>query len=751
MPSNFWRSSRVRQLLKWSGLLSVALLAFTGHAQTKSAYRFAGVEVAAPLPAQNVQDVYWGKTVDDPYRFLEQVKDPAVVSWMRGQADASDAILKRLPGRQSIFNTLKEKDLVGGTVISGIQRTAGNRWFYLKRLQGQSQATLVWRDGVSGEEKLLVDPELFTKEKGKPHAIQSFHPSPDGKLMAYGIHASGSEIGNMYVIDVATGQTVISPIDRIRFASVSWRENSSGLFFSRLRPGFESMKSTERFADTGRYYLDLKQPNPDHLIFNASMYPQLKLPSFATGGIAELPGSDLAAMVIYFGVDRRLAMYVAKMDDVLAGKAQWREVFKQSDDVREVDMGHGFVYLRSAMNAPRFKVLKLKVPELNLSQAETLLPESEGVLRSMSISKDALFVTRREGVNTSLLKISANGSVGLNMPAPVQKLSLPLEGNVTVIASPDHSELVVAISSWTQALRRYVYSAGSGQLVRLNLAPPVEPVQKVEIVAREVMVPSHDGVKVPVSIIMRADAVLNGQNPTILYGYGAYGNTEEPSRSTGVITWVERGGIYAFAHVRGGGALGSQWHEAGHKTTKYNTWKDGIAAAEWMIAHGYTRASKLGIYGGSAGGIFVGRAITERPDLFAVAVPSVPVLDMVRSEQRANGVANIPEYGTVKVEAEFHALLRNSSYHSVKDGIRYPATLLMHGVNDSRVDVWQSLKFASRLADAQKGQQPVLLRLDYDAGHGAGSGSDQAMQRTADMQAFMLWQMGEVGFQVLAD
>ena len=741
----------MRQLLKWSGLLSVALLAFSGHAQTKSAYRFAGVEVAAPLPAQNVQDVYWGKTVDDPYRFLEQVKDPAVVSWMRGQADASDAILKRLPGRQSIFNTLKEKDLVGGTVITGIQRTAGNRWFYLKRLQGQSQATLVWRDGVSGEEKLLVDPELFTKEKGKPHAIQSFHPSPDGKLMAYGIHASGSEIGNMYVIDVAKGQTVISPIDRIRFASVSWRENSSGLFFSRLRPGFESMKSTERFADTGRYYLDLKQPNPDHLIFNASMYPQLKLPSFATGGIAELPGSDLAAMVIYFGVDRRLAMYVAKMDDVLAGKAQWREVFKQSDDVREVDMGHGFVYLRSAMNAPRFKVLKLKVPELNLSQAETLLPESEGVLRSMSISKDALFVTRREGVNTSLLKISANGSVGLNMPAPVQKLSLPLEGNVTVIASPDHSELVVAISSWTQALRRYVYSAGSGQLVRLNLAPPVEPVQKVEIVAREVMVPSHDGVKVPVSIIMRADAVLNGQNPTILYGYGAYGNTEEPSRSTGVITWVERGGIYAFAHVRGGGALGSQWHEAGHKTTKYNTWKDGIAAAEWMIAHGYTRASKLGIYGGSAGGIFVGRAITERPDLFAVAVPSVPVLDMVRSEQRANGVANIPEYGTVKVEAEFHALLRNSSYHSVKDGIRYPATLLMHGVNDSRVDVWQSLKFASRLADAQKGQQPVLLRLDYDAGHGAGSGSDQAMQRTADMQAFMLWQMGEVGFQVLAD
>ena len=322
-----------------------------------------------------------------------------------------------------------------------------------------------------------------------------------------------------------------------------------------------------------------------------------------------------------------------------------------------------------------------------------------------------------------------------------------------MVGSVDHPDLIVAVSSWTQALRRYVYApttsstSNTSQIVRLNLAPPVEPIQRAEIVAREVMVPSHDGVRVPVSIIMRKDTVLNGKNPTILYGYGAYGTTEEPARSNGVMAWVERGGIYVYAHVRGGGALGSQWHEAGHKTTKFNTWKDGIAAAEWLIANGYTSAAKLGIYGGSAGGIFVGRAITERPDLFAVAVPSVPVLDMVRSEQRANGVANIPEYGTVKVEPEFHALLRNSSYHAVKEGVKYPATMLMHGVNDSRVDVWQSLKFASQLSSAQKGAQPVLLRLDYQAGHGSGSSAEQAMQRTAEFQSFMLWQMGESGFQ----
>lgn len=710
------------------------------HAQT-SGFRFAGIDVPPPMPVQNVQDVYWGVTVDDPYRFLEQVKDPAVMSWMKGQAEATDSILKRIPGRAGILSALKEKESVGGTVITGIYRTKNNRWFYLKRGQGQSQAKLVWREGVDGEEKLLVDPEQITKEKGKPHAIQSFHPSPDGKLLAYGMHASGAEIGHMHVIDVASGQAILPPIDRVRFAGVSWRQDGQSLFFSRLRPGFETMRSTERFADTGRYYLDLKAPNPDQLIFSGSKYPELKLPNFATGFVQEIPGTDLAGMVVSFGVDRRLAMYVAKLDQVLAGQAKWQEVFHQSADVREVDMGHGHVYLRSALNAPRFKVLKLKLSELDIQKAELVLPESEGVLRSISVTQDSLYVTRRDGVNTSLLRLPVAGK------GSFEKVSLPLEGNVTVSGSVDHQNLIVAVSSWTQALRRFVYTPANAQLTRLNLAPPVEPVQRAEVIAKEVMVTSHDGVKVPVSIIMRKDAVLNGQNPTILYGYGAYGTTEEPSRSNNVMTWVERGGIYVFAHVRGGGALGSQWHEAGQKTTKFNTWKDGIATAEWLIANGYTSSAKLGIYGGSAGGIFVGRAMTERPDLFAAAIPNVPVLDMVRSEQRANGVANVPEYGTVKVEAEFHALLRNSAYHAIQNGIRYPATMLMHGVNDSRVDVWQSLKYASRLADAQKGRQAVLLRLDYEAGHGAGSGADQANQRTADLQAFMLWQMGLPEFQ----
>lgn len=270
------------------------------------------------------------------------------------------------------------------------------------------------------------------------------------------------------------------------------------------------------------------------------------------------------------------------------------------------------------------------------------------------------------------------------------------------------------------------------------------------IQAREVMVRSHDGVMVPVSILSRSDVKLDGSNPTILYGYGAYGTVETPGFSAARLAWLEQGGIYAIAHVRGGGVFGDAWHKAGHKTTKPNTWKDGIAVAEWLIAIGYTSAQKLAIYGGSAGGIFIGRAITERPDLFAAAVPAVPVLDTVRSELRANGVGNVPEYGTVTKEDEFRALLEMSSYNALKVGTRYPAVMLVHGVNDTRVDVWQSAKFAARLTatgSAIEGAQPVLMRLDFEAGHGQGSSRTQAQERQADIWAFMLWQFGVPGFQ----
>ncbi|HTQ02183.1 MAG TPA: prolyl oligopeptidase family serine peptidase, partial [Casimicrobiaceae bacterium] len=249
------------------------------------------------------------------------------------------------------------------------------------------------------------------------------------------------------------------------------------------------------------------------------------------------------------------------------------------------------------------------------------------------------------------------------------------------------------------------------------------------------------------SIVHKKGIKLDGNNPTILYGYGAYGISTTPFYRPTFLPWFERGGVFAVAHVRGGGENGQDWYKAGYKLTKPNTWKDAIACAEWLVANKYTSPSKLGIWGGSAGGIFVGRSITDRPELFAAAIDEVPVSDSLRMEFSANGVPNIPEFGTVKTEEGFKGLLAMSSYHHVKDGTKYPAVLLITGYNDPRVDSWEAGKMAARLQAAQGGDRPILLRIDYDAGHGYGSTKKSQYEERADTFAFLFWQFGVKGFQ----
>ena len=280
----------------------------------------------------------------------------------------------------------------------------------------------------------------------------------------------------------------------------------------------------------------------------------------------------------------------------------------------------------------------------------------------------------------------------------MKPVPLPVEGNVRVVSSdPEQSGIVLALGGWTRATRHYALDARD-HVDDLALAPrgPFDAPETIE--AREVRVKSHDGVDVPVSILMAKGTKLDGSAPLLVYGYGAYGNVEEPGLSPRILAWLERGGIYAIAHVRGGGVYGDAWRRAGWKTTKPNTWKDGIAVAQWLVDQGYSAPDRLSVLGGSAGGIFVGRAITERPDLFASAVIAVGNVDSIRSESRANGAGNVTEYGTVRIEEEFKALLAMSPYANVKPGTAYPAVLLEHGVNDIRVDVWMAAKLASRLA-----------------------------------------------------
>jgi len=720
----------------------VALLASMLAVPVALAASFGGVDVPSPPAPRPLTETFFGVAVPDPYRFLEDTKDPQVQAWMKAENDATEAIFARIPGRETMLARIREIESKASGVTQYAERAAGGRYVFLKRDPQDNQFKLVWRETADGPDRLIVDPEALAKATGTPHAVMDFAPSPDGKLVAYSLQAGGGEIGTLHVVDLASGKPLIEPIDRIRYASVSWLDDGSGFFYSRLREGYEKYPVAERFDDRARHFRSLADAQSDRNVFSPLRDTSLDLPRYASGHVVPVAGTRLAANALHFGVDPYRALYLGDLDAATKGTAKWTKVVGVDDKAVDVGIAGGYVYLRTSKRAPRFEIVRMPVSSPDPARAEVVVPASESVIVAMGAARDALYVVRRDGATHSLWRVRHEAG------AKPERIALPFEGAIELTGASDRLDGVVfELGGWTRATKPWVYDPSAGKVAQLPFVAPGAYDAPDDITAREIRYRSHDGVEVPMSIVMRKDAKLDGSNPAILYGYGAYGLTEDPFLNPRWYAWVQRGGVLAFAHVRGGGAFGEEWHMAGRKATKPNTWKDAIAAAEWLIANGYTSKSRIGIYGGSAGGIFVGRAITERPDLFAAAVPAVGIFDAPRFELASNGAANIPEFGTVRIEQEFRALMAMSTYHEIRDGTAYPGIMLAHGVNDIRVPVAESLKAGARFAAATSSGRPVLLRLEYDSGHGQGSTRAQAQARTADVWTFMLWQFGVPEYQ----
>jgi prolyl oligopeptidase len=387
------------------------------------------------------------------------------------------------------------------------------------------------------------------------------------------------------------------------------------------------------------------------------------------------------------------------------------------------------------------------------------------VITGLSVAKDALYVQQMDAGYGRLLRLEFNvklasskkakGSKSKNAPAALPKtagiarateVALPFEGTIEDrVTDPMRAGALIRLAGWTQAPAYYAVQPGNGKLARLTLQPPSR-VDFSAIASTRIMVKSHDGVEVPVSIVYPRNVVHDGRAPLLLDAYGAYGISQEPHFSPSLLPWLERGGVFAVAHVRGGGELGEAWHDAGRLANKPNTWLDLIAAAEQLVRDKWTSPAHLAIIGGSAGGIAVGGAMAARPDLFHAVVSQVGVHDLLRYERTANGPSNIPEFGTVANESGFHTLYAMSSYHQLQDGVQYPAALFTTGFNDPRVDSWEPAKMAARLQAVNQGPggsgRPVLLRVDFAGGHGIGATKEQAIETSADVFAFLLWQIG---------
>jgi prolyl oligopeptidase len=544
------------------------------------------------------------------------------------------------------------------------------------------------------------------------------------------------------VLDTATGREVDKPIDRAQYGGIEWRPDGKSFFYNRLQKLTLGMPAIERYQKN-RVYLhvigadaDMEQP-----VLGFGISPLVKVEAAADAPIViTTANSKYAVGMIEHGTRSELTLYVAPLASVGRPKTPWRKVCDVEDGVTGFAVRGNDVFLLTHKNAPRFEVIKTSLAKPNLATAETVVPPSEAVVNSLAVARDALYVRLHDGSIDRLLRVPFGGKP--------EQVSLPFAGSVLLAAANSRCDgTLLLMNTWTKAGQIYAYDSRTKKITNTGLQPLGRFDAPDDMESVEVKVRGHDGAMIPLSIVYRRGIKLDGSNPTLLMGYGSYGFSQDPSFDPRRLAWFERGGVYAVAHVRGGGEYGYEWYKAGYQLTKPNTWKDFIACAEYLIHEKYTTPERLAGTGRSAGGILIGRVVTERPDLLAAAVSDVGCSDMLRMETMPNGVPNIPEFGTVKTEDGFKGLYEMSSYHHVADGTKYPAMMLTTGINDPRVESWESGKMAARLQAATVSGKPVLLRVDYESGHAVGTTKKQSQELAADSWTFLLWQFGLPEFQ----
>ena len=714
-------------------LLSASSAAFLA---TLPRVAFAAAE-NGPLVARidPVTETFFGKPVTDPYRWMENPQDKDWEPFMKSQAAHAHAVLDGIPGRAALAQRVSK--LAGDLeVISAIQ-IAGPYVFVEKRPAGANNFQLFVREGLNGAERLLIDSE--TRTKGDVHySMNYWSASPNGKYVMYGMSPSGSENAVIEIMEMATGKVLPDRIDRAQYASPSWLPDESAFFFNRLAEG-AAAGTTDYYKNSVCWLHKVgTDATADVKVMARGQFTDVAVQDIEFPVVFSQPGSNYAVGFLFAGVQNEITMYVSPLDEAAKGQGAWKSICVPDDKVTAGTMKGDDIYLITYKGAPRYKVLHVKAGDPAITKAREVVAQGTTVIQNVYAAKDAIYVNELDGGVGRVRRLDAAGAV--------TSIALPFEGTISSIyADTEHDGVWLQLQNWVRPATVFQVSA-SGALTDTKLATKpdidVSPYESTRIFAT-----AKDGTEIPVSVVYRKGMKRDGSAPALIDAYGSYGITSDAYFGPRFIAWLEKGGVWATAHVRGGGEFGREWHEGGRLLTKHNTWDDLIAAAEKLIADNWTSAAKLAIRGGSAGGITVGRSLTERPDLFATVISQVGVSNTLRAEFSQNGPPNVPEFGSVTTADGFKGLYEMDSYQHVKDGTKYPAMLLTTGMTDPRVDPWQAAKMAARVQAATTSGKPVLLRVDFQAGHGIGSTRSQRDEEFGDIFAFILWQAGIAGFQ----
>jgi prolyl oligopeptidase len=673
-----------------------------------------------------VYDTYHGVTVRDDYRWLEQLQDPRVKVWAEAENERAQKWLGALPGRSQLVAKIKQLISSIPSSFSRIQISA-NKIFALKFDPAKQQKFVVVLDDPDnrGSEKTVCDPNLI--DPSGATAIDWFVPSPDGTVVALSLSKNGTEDGDLCFFDVATGKQLPDLIKHVQFptggGSAAWAKDGKGIFYTRFPRDGERPEAEMHFFQQV-YFHQLGTPESEDVYSIGKDFPKI-----AEVTLQSNPASGYAVATVANGDGGDYEHFVYGPDKT------WRQITKFEDKVKKGVLAFGpAFYAISLADAQRGKLVKfaLDVPK---PKPEVILPAGESVIESIAVTSDKLLVQTMEGGPSGLYALALNGSDRNTVPTP------PISAVGSLATGQDLA--LVQIGSYTERQKWFRYDATHNQLAVTNLNSEASVNFNDLQVTRDFAV-SKDGTKVPLNIVHKKGIALDGNNPTILYGYGGYGLSEVPRVFLPFRAWYDLGGIYVDTNVRGGGEYGEEWHKSGNLTKKQNVFDDFAACAEYLIAHKYTSPSRLGIFGGSNGGLLMGAMITQHPNLPKAVVSQAGLYDSLRSEFSPNGLFNTTEFGSVNDPDQFRALYAYAPYHRVVDTTKYPAILLTAGLNDGRVPAYQSFKFAARLQAAAAPGNPILLRVN-SFGHGFGSSLDQQIEDITDVIAFFACELGAEG------
>jgi prolyl oligopeptidase len=684
-------------------------------------------------PEKEFTEIFYGEEVIDPYRWLEDLKEPEVADWFRKQAEFTDEYLKNLPGRESILEELKEIDSLKRVNYDSINKRKGV-YFFKKRNKGEDVARLCMRKNVDAEDTLLFDPE--SAFPGKDYVVHHWSVNESGTKLLIVLTEKGRENGVLRILDVETGRLDDEEWNVI-FAS--WIPGSD-IEFTYMKQPLQDVHDPDSRKDL-MFMLHImgEDTASDRVLLSAEKYPSLNIRRDEYPAVMFFRNSGII-LAGKFSTHKHAEIFYADTNEIHKDLIDWKPLFGLEDEILSIEGAETFlangnhIYALTSRDSPRRKLIRVKIDEAGPGKAEVLYAPVNGVIEGIQVAGEFLMINEQlDSMKTNLLKMRFDDG-------SITELPLPFDGTANLsMPEPQASNCILDITGWDRPLEKFNVDLHDGSLSQCSFFEKAELPGAGNIVSKTVEVVSHDGEIVPLSIIYDKTVFRNdGSNICLLNGYGAYGVTITPHFNKYFLPMFRRGVILAWAHIRGGGEKGEEWHKAGMKITKPNSWKDLIACAEWLTENQYTSPERLGVAGGSAGGIAVGMAVVERPDLFKFAIPAVGLLSMIRFGHSPNGPANAPEFGSVDTREEYAALKAMDAYQNLKPFTDYPATLIITGYNDPRVISWVPAKFAARLQKYNTSANPVLLKVDYSTGHGGGETVSDIINNLADEYAFLL-------------